>query len=123
MTAEWNTAAGLENNAEMIKTFYTHMVFDIGDIAEEDAAPANEVFRVAVSAVRNGQDIEWSATVNYGVCTEDTVVRALWMVGKDAGNNDVFLACNLINPVTLNPSTGMTFRFPYSVSGYSNSEA
>ena len=80
---------------EMISNFYAHMIFDTRNVAEDYATPAlRSVPDSSIYREIYGQDIEWSATViTMGSCTENTIVNALWMVGKFAGNKDVLLAC------------------------------
>lgn len=116
--AEWTITEGLENNAEMIKEFYTHMVFDSGDVVKDQAAPTTEVLRKEALKVRSGQNIIWTATIIAGDFTEDTEIKAIWMVGKNASDEDVFLCCHKVTAVTVNSAQGMMYEFPYTVSGY-----
>ncbi len=116
--AEWTVPEGLENNAELVMNFYTHMVFDSGDVAIDQRTPTNEVLRKQALHVRSGQNIIWTATIIAGDFTANTDIRAIWMVGKNTDNEDVWLCCHKVMPVTVNSAQGMMYEFPYTISGY-----
>ena len=115
---EWTIDAGLQNNAEMVKEFYTHMVFDSGDVISGQTAPTTEVLRKEAQKERLGTDILWTATIIAGDFTQDTSIKAIWMVGKNAADEDVFLCCHKVMSVTVNSTQGIMYAFPYTVSGY-----
>ena len=116
--SERTIEAGLENNAELIKGFYTFMVFDAGPVTNDDIVPVDEVIRKDVSTTRDGKNLNFVATVNEGEVTETTDIVAVWLGGKDASDNDVFLAMHEINASELSSSSGITYTLPYAISGY-----
>lgn len=116
--SERTIEAGLENNAELIKGFYTFMVFDSGTVTDSSEAPVHEIIRKNVSTTRDGKNLNFVATVNEGEVTEAVDIVAVWLGGKDASDNDVFLAMHEINASELSPSSGITYTLPYAISGY-----
>lgn len=117
MTDEWTIGNGLEVTAEMIKDFFNLMVFDTVAPASGATAPTTEVIRKTATGVVDGQNIVWTATIAPGDFAEDTIIRGIFMCGVD-GEVDHFLGCHKIAAQTVNASYGMTYEFPFSVSGY-----
>ena len=114
MTEEWITEDGLNQNAELIKDYYTHMVFGTGNPTAGDTSPANEVLRKAVtSAVRTANGIEWTAGVELGDFAEDTYITDVWMMKP--GTPDIFLACHPVNAQLVNGAHGFNYVFSYAV--------
>jgi hypothetical protein len=116
--SERTIEAGLENNAELIKGFYTFMVFDAGPVTNDSIVPVNRVITKNVSTTRDGKNLNFVATVNEGEVAEAVDIVAVWLGGKEAADNDVFLAMHEIDASELSPSSGITYTLPYTISGY-----
>lgn len=118
MTDEWTIGDGLGVTAEMIKDYFTYMVFDTVAPAAGATAPTTEVIRKIATGIVDGQNIVWTATIAAGDFTEDTVIRGIFMCGVDGEEVDHFLCGHKITPQTVNASYGLTYDYPFSVSGY-----
>lgn len=119
MTNEERTlAAGLELNAELIANKYNYMVFDSGVVTSGATAPVSEIARKPVTVNYEGTSIEWSATIQPGDFPEPKQIKAVWMAYDDGEGNSAYLAVHVIPTLTVNSTQGITYVFPYSITGY-----
>ncbi|MBN2734702.1 MAG: hypothetical protein JXQ82_07600 [Methanomicrobiaceae archaeon] len=116
-TSEATLDAGLAYNAEMIKNFYTFMVFDTGAVTEEDLVPVNEALRKSVVTTRDGANLEFTGQVDIGDFTVDTTITAIWICGV-SGEDDIFLVRHILSGAIVGPATGLIYTAPYSISGF-----
>lgn len=120
--SETTLSAGINHNAEMIKAFYTDIIFDKGDIsAQSIVAPVSIAKRVTAAKTRTDNNIVFSARINPGDLSETTVIKGVWLSGTTPDGTEIFLVKHVIPDTVVNSVQGLLYEVPYAVTGYSES--